>query len=33
MSDEEALGGAGDAHIMAVDDRIQGLEHQVAWLA
>ena len=32
MSDEEALGGAGDAHIMAVDDRIQGLEHQLARL-
>ena len=32
MSDEEALGGADDAHIMAVDDRIQGLEHEMAQL-
>ena len=32
MSDEEALGGAGDTQVIAVDDRIQGLEHQVARL-
>ena len=30
MSDEEALGGAGDTQVISVDDRIQGLEHQLA---
>ena len=30
MSDNEALGGAGDTQIMAVADRIQGLENQLA---
>ena len=33
MSDEEALGGwGGDTPIMAVDDRIKGLEHQMGSL-
>ena len=32
MSDDEALGGAGDAQVMAVVDHIQSLEHQLARL-
>ena len=32
MSDEEAFGEAGDAHVIAVDDSIQGLVHQLSQL-
>ena len=32
MSDEEALGQAGEAHVVAVADRIHGLEQQLARL-
>ena len=32
MTDEEALGWAGEAHVVAVADHIQGLEQQLAWL-
>ena len=32
MSDEEALGVAGKAHVVVVAERIQGLEHQLARL-
>ena len=32
MSEEEALGGAGEAHVVAVAEPIQGLEHQLARL-
>ena len=32
MSEEEALGRAGEAHVVAVVDRIQGLEQQLARL-
>ena len=32
MSDEEALGGAGEAHVVAVAKHIQSLEHQLARL-
>ena len=32
MSDEEALGGAGEAHVEAVAECIQVLEHQLAML-
>ena len=32
MSDAEALLGASEAHLVAVADRSQGLDHQLAWL-
>ena len=32
MSDEEALNGAGEAHVVGVAERIQGLEHQLVLL-
>ena len=32
ISDEEALNGAGEAHVVGVAERIQGLEHQLAML-
>ena len=32
MNDDEAFRGADDAPVMAVLDRIQGLEHQLAQL-
>ena len=32
MSDEEALGGAGEAHVVGVAERIKGLDHHLAML-